>query len=57
MSDKLLNLLERAGWTFVQAFTATLVVADLSTARDALVAGIAAALSVVKTFAQDRLDK
>ena len=49
------NMLERAAWTFVQAFLAVLVISDLASAKTALVAGVAAALSVVKTYAQDRV--
>lgn len=49
------NLIERAGWTFVQAFLAVLVVGDLASVEAALVAGAAAALSVVKTYAQEKV--
>ena len=48
------NLIERAGWTAVQAFLAVWVVGDVSSLRAALVAGAAAGLSVVKTYAQQR---
>lgn len=44
------DLLARAGWTAGQAFLAVFVVEDLSTAKKAAVAGIAAAISVVKSF-------
>ena len=47
------NLLERAGWTFAQAFLALFVVGDMGTWKVALVGGVAATLSVVKTYAQD----
>ena len=50
------NLLERAVWTFVQAFASVFVVSDLSTAKGAVVAGAAAILSVLKTVARDRLE-
>ncbi len=46
------NMLERAAWTFVQAFLAVFVVSDLASVKSAAVAGLAAALSIVKTFAQ-----
>jgi uncharacterized lipoprotein YbaY len=48
------NLLERAGWTAVQAAAAFLAVelADVSVAWAPV---IAVALSAVKTFAQDKL--
>ena len=47
-------MLERAAWTFAQAFLAVFIISDLASAKTALVAGVAAALSVVKTYAQDR---
>ena len=49
------NLLERAGWTFAQAFLALFVVGDMGTWKVALVGGVAAALSVIKTYTQDRV--
>ena len=49
------NILERAAWTFAQAFLAVCVVADLASAKAAVAAGVAAALSVVKTYARDRV--
>ena len=49
------DLFERAAWTFVQAFAGVFVVADLSSAKGAVVAGLAAVLSVLKTVARDRL--
>jgi len=49
------NMLERAAWTFAQAFLAIFVVSDLASAKSAAVAGIAAALSVIKTYAKDRV--
>lgn len=49
------NVIERAVWTFVQAFVAVFAVADVSTARDAAVAGGAAVLSVLKNVAAERL--
>ena len=49
------NMFERAAWTFAQAFLAVFVVSDLASARSAIIAGIAAALSVVKTYARDRV--
>lgn len=48
------NMFERAGWTFVQAFLAVFVVGDQSTLKVALIGGIAAAMSVVKTYAKER---
>ncbi len=49
------NMLERAAWTFAQAFLAVFVVSDLASAKTALVAAVAATISVVKTYAQDRV--
>mgnify|MGYP004125103637 FL=1 len=49
------NMLERAAWTFAQAFLAVFVVSDLASARSAAVAGIAAAISVIKTYAKDKV--
>ena len=50
MKSLILDVAERAAWTFAQAFLSVLVIADLSTARDAAVAGVAAAVSVIKGF-------
>ena len=41
---------ERAALTFVEAFLAMFVVTDLSSAKGAAVAGLAAVISVVKSF-------
>ena len=49
------NMSERAAWTCAQAFLAVFVVSDLASAKSAAVAGIAAALSVIKTYAKDRV--
>jgi hypothetical protein len=49
------DMLERAAWTFCQGFLGVFLVSDLSTGRGAVIAGTAAALSVVKTYAQSRL--
>ena len=49
------NLMERAGWTFVQAFLAVFVVGDQGTLKVAVIAGVAAALSIVKTYAKGRV--
>lgn len=54
------NVYERAAWTFVQTALAVVGAAGLDwvnvgTLKAALVAGGAATLSVVKTFAKDRL--
>jgi|15BtaG_2_1085339.scaffolds.fasta_scaffold03702_7 hypothetical protein len=49
------DMISRAGWTFVQGFLSVFVIADLATAKVAIIAGIAAALSVVKTYAVARV--
>ncbi|MEO2190851.1 MAG: hypothetical protein ABGY24_00255 [bacterium] len=49
------NMLERAAWTFAQAFLAVFVISDLASAKTAVVAAVAAALSVVKTYAQEKV--
>ena len=49
------NLMERAGWTFAQAFLAVFVVGDQGTLKVAVIAGVAAALSVSKTYAKGRV--
>ena len=51
------DVLERAGWTFAQAFLGVFVVADLSSAKGAGVAGLAAAVSVLKTIFKDKVAK
>ena len=53
----ILDVLERAGWTFAQAFLGVFVVADLSSAKGAGVAGLAAAVSVLKTIVKDKVAK
>ena len=51
------DVLERAGWTFAQAFLGVFVVADLSSAKGAGVAGLAAAVSFLKTIVKDKVAK
>ena len=48
-------MFERAAWTLAQSFLAVFVGSDVASAKAALVAGIAAALSVIKTYAKDRV--
>lgn len=50
MKDLVRDVAERAVWTFVQAFLGAFVVTDLSTAKTAALAGLAAAIAVVKGF-------
>jgi len=47
------NMVERAGWTFAQAFLSVFVLSDLATAQSAMLAGAAAVLSMVKTMVRD----
>lgn len=54
-TDVYKQVAERAIWTFIQAFCAMFVVTDLSSASGAVAAGIAAALSVIKSFAATRI--
>ena len=49
------DVAERAVMTFIQAFLSVFVVADLSTAKGAVIAGVAAALAVVKGFVASRI--
>lgn len=53
MSDDLRDVLERAAWTAVQSAIATFAVTQDVTAI--AVAGIAAGLSVIKTYGKKRL--
>jgi|TARA_R100001244_G_C5111391_1_gene121260 hypothetical protein len=53
--DNMNDLLERAAWTFAQAFLALFVIGDMSTLKVALVGGVAAALSVIKTYAKEKI--
>ena len=46
---------ERAAWTAVQTFAATVIIGDMSTLRTAVIAAAASVLSAVKTLAKDRL--
>lgn len=55
MRSWLLDMAERAAWTALQAFLATLSVSDLSTARAGLIAAAGAVLSVVKSAVASRV--
>lgn len=52
---KALDLLERAAWTFLQAFAAVLLVSNEPFSRTAVVAAVAAGISALKTFVKDTL--
>ena len=51
------DIVERSVATFAQAFLSVFVVPDLSTAKAAWTAGVAAVLAVVKSAAKARLSK
>jgi hypothetical protein len=60
MSDDLKDMLERAIWTFVEAFIGALVISpmagvDANALQIAAIAGGGAALSVIKTFAKKKI--
>jgi ABC-type spermidine/putrescine transport system permease subunit I len=57
MTDNYRDILERTLWTFAQAFLATFAVSDLSTLKSAAIAGVAAALAVVKGAAKAKVGK
>ena len=62
MSDELKDMLERAVWTFIEAFIGALTVAPLvgveaETIQLAALAGGGAALAVVKTYAKKQISK
>ena len=46
---------ERAAMTFIQTFAAVFVVTDMASAKGAATAGVAAALSVLKSFAATKV--
>ena len=50
-----MQMLERAAATFAQAFLSVFVIADVSTAKTAAVAGVAALLSLVKGWAATKV--
>jgi len=52
-----MDMLERAGWTFAQSFLAIFVIGDMATFKTALVAAASATLSIVKTYAKDKVAK
>lgn len=60
LPDKTSDMLERAGWTFVEAALSVLLLAgfgyiDVATVKVALAAGLAAAASVVKSYAKTKM--
>mgnify|MGYP001433730962 FL=1 len=60
MSDELKDMLERAIWTFIEAFLGALVISPMvgieaSALEIAAISGGGAALSIVKTFAKKKI--
>ncbi len=60
MSDELKDMLERALWTFIEAFIGALTISpmvgvDANALQIAAIAGGGAALSVIKTFAKKKI--
>ena len=60
MSDDLKDMLERALWTFIEAFIGALIISpmvgvDASALQIAAISGGGAALSVIKTFAKKKI--
>ena len=53
--DSLKDTLERAAWTFAQAFLGVFLVSDLASVKSAAVAGVAAAISVAKTYVKGKV--
>ena len=49
------STLERAAWTFAQAFLGVFLISDLASVKGAAVAGFAAAISVAKTFVKGKV--
>ena len=60
MSDELKDMLERAIWTFLESFIGALTISplvgvDANSLQIAAIAGVGAALSVIKTFAKKKI--
>ena len=60
MSEELKDMLERALWTFIEAFIGALTISpmvgvDASALQIAAISGGGAALSVIKTFAKKKI--
>lgn len=53
--DGIKDILERAAWTFAQAFLGVFLVSDLASVKGAAIAGLAAAISVAKTFVKGKV--
>lgn len=50
--QKALDMLERAAWTYLQAFLAAWAMTGFSFTKGAIIGALAAALSVLKTWAK-----
>lgn len=48
--EQLKDLLGRAAWTALQAFVAVWLVSDQPFSKQAIIAGVAASISALKTF-------
>lgn len=48
--EQIIDLLERAAWTALQAFAAVWLVSDQPFSKQAVIAGVAASISALKTF-------
>jgi len=57
MSPQLLDKVERAVATFLQAFLSVYVISDLATVEAGLIAAGAAILALVKSWAKEVLDR
>ena len=60
MSDELKDMLERALWSFIEAFLSALVISPMAgieanALQIAAIAGGGSALSVIKTFAKKKI--
>jgi|TARA_R110000782_G_scaffold60026_2_gene124313 hypothetical protein len=60
MNEELKDMLERTGWTFIEAFIGALTVAplvgvDAGVLQLAALAGGGAALTVIKTYAKKKI--
>lgn len=54
-SKDIQDMVERAFWTFVQTFAAVYTVTSTDEIKSAVTAGVAAALSVIKTYSFNKL--
>ena len=50
-----IDMIERAGWTALQAFLAVWAIGDVDSFKSATIAALAAGFSVIKGFAASRI--